>query len=63
MKALQDREAIKKLPDKKQRMIRVNVLMQRTVVNMTQRALAKAFRAWREYALRDKRRENKKYYH
>jgi hypothetical protein len=49
-----------KLPQKKQRMLKINAAMKRTIVVLKQQPKVKAFRAWRDYALRDKKQAKEK---
>lgn len=48
-----------KLPEKKQKMLKINASMKRTIVILKQQPKIKAFRAWRDYALRDKKEKKK----
>ncbi len=59
LEAVEKLEAQQKLPEKKQRMLKINALMKRTINNWKQKPKAKAFRAWRDYALRDKKHNKK----
>lgn len=60
LEAVDKLEALHRLPEKKQRMLRINALMKRTINNWKQKPKAKAFRAWRDYALREKKHDKDK---
>jgi hypothetical protein len=60
MTAVEQILAQEKLPQKKQRMLKINAAMKRTIVILKQQPKVKAFRAWRDYALRDKKQAKEK---